>query len=297
MRQVERIEEFYKTIPKNVCVNYPSNGIGKGHFNVFARWRCKGTFIRRDFYKIVLVIGTGILKYAHQEIMIDKPALFFTTPLVPYSWKPVSENQEGWLCLFTEEFLQKDKTVMEYNYSVLKIDRPVFFLKEEDLSIISALFQKMMEEISSDYIYKYDVLYNYLKLLIHQAQKLDPETESKHRHMNASQRLVYMFFEILERQFPIDSPEMPLLMKTPQDFSEKLSVHVNHLNHTVKELTGKTSSQIISDRIIQDAKALLKNTDWNISDIAYALGFEYPSHFTNFFSKKTGESPKNFRIF
>jgi AraC-like DNA-binding protein len=53
-----------------------------------------------------------------------------------------------------------------------------------------------------------------------------------------------------------------------------------------KEITGKTTSQQITGRIIQEANALLKHTDWNIAEIAYGLGFEEPSYFTNYFKSK-----------
>ena len=71
-----------------------------------------------------------------------------------------------------------------------------------------------------------------------------------------------------------------------------LNVHVNYLNRAVKEVTGKPTTTHITERIISEAKALLQHTDWNIADIAYALGFEYPTYFNNFFKRLTGTNPK-----
>ncbi len=99
----------------------------------------------------------------------------------------------------------------------------------------------------------------------------------------------------MERQFPIDSPENILTLKSPADFAQNLSVHVNHLNRAVKEVTGKTTTNHIADRIVKEAKALLVHTDWNVSEIAYSLGFEYPTYFNNFFKKHTELSPKSLR--
>ena len=76
---------------------------------------------------------------------------------------------------------------------------------------------------------------------------------------------------------------------------QNLSVHVNYLNSSVKEVTGKPTTTHIAERIISEAKALLQHTDWNIAEIAYALGFEYPTYFNNFFKKKTGHIPKSVR--
>jgi AraC family transcriptional regulator, transcriptional activator of pobA len=72
-------------------------------------------------------------------------------------------------------------------------------------------------------------------------------------------------------------------------------VHINYLNGAVKQITGKPTSVHISERIVAEAKALLQHTDWNVAEIAYALGFEYPTYFNNFFKKKTGAIPKFIR--
>ena len=120
-------------------------------------------------------------------------------------------------------------------------------------------------------------------------------SENYSRQKNAAVRITSVFLELLERQFPIESVQAPLELKSAQDFAKQLSVHVNYLNSAVKEVTGKTTTTHISDRIITEAKALLQHTDWNIADIAYALGFEYPTYFNNFFKKKTGYIPKSER--
>uniref|UniRef100_UPI00313DFF0E helix-turn-helix domain-containing protein n=1 Tax=Dyadobacter sp. OTU695 TaxID=3043860 RepID=UPI00313DFF0E len=80
-----------------------------------------------------------------------------------------------------------------------------------------------------------------------------------------------------------------------QDYARHLSVHVNYLNRSVRETTGKTTSAHISSRIIAEAKALLQHSDWSVAEIAYALGFEYPAYFNNYFKRLTGSTPNTFR--
>jgi AraC family transcriptional activator of pobA len=111
----------------------------------------------------------------------------------------------------------------------------------------------------------------------------------------ASARVSSLFVELLERQFPIESPHQKIGLRTAKDYAERLAVHVNHLNKVLKEHTGKTTTHIISSRVLQEAKILLKQTDWNISEIAYCLGFEEVAHFSNFFRKQTALTPVAFR--
>ena len=73
-------------------------------------------------------------------------------------------------------------------------------------------------------------------------------------------------------------------------------VGFNLLNRAVKEVTGKSTTTHITERIVSEAKALLQHTAWNIADIAYALGFEYATYFNNFFKRLTGTNPKALRM-
>ncbi|MES1159586.1 MAG: helix-turn-helix transcriptional regulator, partial [Bacteroidota bacterium] len=112
---------------------------------------------------------------------------------------------------------------------------------------------------------------------------------------NASSRVSSLFIELLERQFPVESPRQQLQLRTPKDYADRLAIHVNHLNKVLKVNTGKTTTELIAGRIIQEAKILLKQTDWNVSEIAWCLGFEEVAHFSNFFRKQTQFSPLAFR--
>jgi AraC-like DNA-binding protein len=63
----------------------------------------------------------------------------------------------------------------------------------------------------------------------------------------------------------------------------------------LKETTGKSTTEVVNGRITEEAKLLLKQTLWNVSEIAFALGFDEVAHFSNFFKKQTELSPLKFR--
>jgi AraC family transcriptional regulator, transcriptional activator of pobA len=100
---------------------------------------------------------------------------------------------------------------------------------------------------------------------------------------------------LLERQFPIDDNHRRINLRSASDFANQLNVHVNHLNHALRETMQKTTTQIIADRILQESKILLKHSTWNVSEIAFSLGFTEVTHFNNFFKKHTKLSPLKFR--
>jgi AraC-like DNA-binding protein len=139
------------------------------------------------------------------------------------------------------------------------------------------------------------VLRTVVSELIHFAMKMQPATATNQNPLNASQRIFSLFLELLERQFPIDDTHQSVNLRSASDFAEKLNVHVNHLNRAIKEASDKTTSQLIAERILQEAKILLKQTAWTVSEIAYALGFTEVTHFNNFFKKHVELSPIKFR--
>lgn len=254
-------------------------------------------YSRKDFYKICLTTGKSIINYSDSTYEHEGTILFFGNPHIPYSWETISREYVGYTCLFSEEFLkQSDRSESLQQSPLFKIGgTPILRITEEQRLFLNGLFQKMIEEQESDYKFKDDLIRNYVNLIIHEAMKMEP-AEKYDAHKNASSRLTAVFLELLERQFPIETAEFPLKLKTAKDYASVLSVHVNYLNRAVKEITGKSTSTLIAERILQEAKAMLLHTDWNISEIAYALGFEYPTYFNNFFKKQTGETPKSLRV-
>lgn len=253
-------------------------------------------YSRKDFYKICLTTGKSIIHYANRSFDAEGTVLFFGNPHIPYSWETVSTAYVGYTCLFSEEFLSiSERTDMLQQSPFFKIGgTPILMISEEQRTFLNTIFQKMIEEQNSSYAYKDDLIRSYINLIMHEAMKMQP-SENFDQQKNAASRITAVFLELLERQFPVESPDKPLQLKTAQDYAENLSLHTNYLNRMVKEVTGKPTTVHITERVISEAKALLQHTDWNIADIAYALGFEYPSYFNNYFKRMTGTNPSSLR--
>ncbi len=297
MEKSESLEEFYKRkaiwMPENL-----RNEIG--HFNLFRHETVEPgktkqpPYRRRDFYKIMLVVGNIEMQYADKVVTIEKQALFFSNPLIPYRCANLENIREGVYCIFNHQFFHQFGDLRQY--SVFQpTGEHVFELADEQVPQIRHIYERMFEEINSEYIHKYDMLRNLVFELLHIAMKLQPTSTFDRQSMNASQRISTIFMELLERQFPIEEDHPRVSLRSPSDFAKQLNVHVNHLNRAVKEATGKTTSQLIADRFLQESKIMLKHSQWNVSEIAYALGFTEVTHFNNFFKKMVGTSPGKFR--
>lgn len=256
------------------------------------------SFSHRSFYTIALLLEEGRLYFTDKWVEINRPALVFASPLMPYAWEAVNnERGTGFHCLFNEAFLRpEEKTDTLADAPFLNLQRePLVFLTYENLQHFKALFQRMYEEACSDYSQKMDILRSYLHLLVHEVNKIQT-TEQIEVHQSAAQRIVELFLNMLDSQFPIDAPTHSILLSTPAQYADKLAVHVNHLNRVVRQVTGKTTSDIIASRMVSRAVSLLENyPEQSISEIALSLGFEEPASFSKFIKKHTGLSPSEHR--
>jgi AraC-like DNA-binding protein len=297
MDKVETIEDFYKN-KLNWMPEQIRNEIG--HFNLFLLEPFTGEnakpvpYKRRDYYKIMLVVGNSKVHYGDKVVEVQKQALSFSNPLIPYKWEHLDNIRGGTFCIFNHQFFHQFGNLNQY-----EVFQPhgnhIFELTDEQVARIEPIYARMFEEISSEYIHKYDVLRNLVFELLHFATKLQPNTTFDRHQINASQRISTLFLELLERQFPIDDNHLCMQLRSASAFANQLNVHVNHLNKAVKDTMQKTTSQIIAERVLQESKILLKHSNWNVGEIAYALGFTEVTHFNNFFKKHTQLSPTKFR--
>ncbi|GAB3169131.1 helix-turn-helix domain-containing protein [Telluribacter humicola] len=153
----------------------------------------------------------------------------------------------------------------------------------------------MIEELDTDFEFKDDVLKNLVFQLIHSTLKMRPSESIIQEKQNASSRIATLFIELLEKQFLIEGNDDRVQIRSPSDFANQLAVHVNHLNKSVKDVMQSTTSELIMQRLFKEAKILLKHSPWNVSEIAYTLGFESPTHFNTFFKKYASLTPSQFR--
>lgn len=297
-KSVESLDEFYKHKFANLAENLKKDISQFNVFNISDQIRSSSsspTYIRRDFFKIMLFQGDNIFHYGDKSIPVTGNTLLFFNPHVPYTYDPLQANTKGYFCVFKDEFFKGN---LRLNVAELPLflagNPPVFNLNRKQNTEVKLLFQKITEELNSDYIFKYELIKNYVSELIYLAMKLQP-SEKLYEHPDAASRITAVFTELLERQFPIESTDQRFKLRSPKLFADRLSVHINYLNRAIKKTTGRTTTDHIFERLAAEAKALLKHTDWNIAEISYVLGFEDQAHFNNFFKKRTKINPSAFR--
>ena len=106
--------------------------------------------------------------------------------------------------------------------------------------------------------------------------------------------IVVRFERLLDEYFDSDALVREGL-PTVRYFADKVFLSANYFGDMIRKQTGQTASEYIQNKLIGRAKEALLGTDKTTSEIAYALGFQYPQHLSRMFKRVTGCTPNEFR--
>ena len=79
------------------------------------------------------------------------------------------------------------------------------------------------------------------------------------------------------------------------EYARRLSVTEARLNDICRRMADQPPKEIVHERILQEARRLLRYTAVPIGEICFQLGFADPAYFSRFFTRRTGRSPSHFR--
>ncbi|MFR9649347.1 MAG: helix-turn-helix domain-containing protein [Rikenellaceae bacterium] len=189
----------------------------------------------------------------------------------------------GYMGGFSSDYITDVSQSVVERFEFLRSFSVARFLFEGDkLERVDGIFTTL-EGLWSSHSGADDLMRSYLLTLLYE---LDQERD-KMILPTVYNRLAYSFLKALFDE--------NLSVRKPSDFASQLCVSVNHLNKVVRQTTKKSLSEWIEERLMLNAKVLLRNTDTSISDIAYQLGIADPSYFTRRFRQHEGISPKEYR--
>jgi AraC-like DNA-binding protein len=248
--------------------------------------------LRSEFYRMSITVSgsldmqIGLEHFRHQPRTIG-----FTVPNQIFQKNNISKDAFGYYMLFKPAFLQDILPAVrlpeEFPFFGFS-GTPLFRTSDDELTRIIDLVMKMDEEIRLARTGKIKAVQFYLYLLLLEAKRSYLRQQlHEPKPVSAGIQLVSRFQRLVANHF--------LSKRQVADYARLLSVSANHLNKTVKEITGRTASDNIREMLAQEAKSLLRYTDSSISEIAYQLDFSDPASFNRFFRAAENETPLNWR--
>ncbi len=244
---------------------------------------------QKDFYQISLIINAdnATIGINEQENKSLENTLYFLSPDHIFSWQR-NLNTTGFVVYFKPEFLNFFNGNIQNDFSFFELSQTnAIFLSKSNTLELATDFQKLYKEFYTPNVYRIQILQSFLLSLLFKSKSLQEEKDNTPIKFSKKQELVFRFQNLVSNCY--------LTKKQVGDYANKLFVSANTLNQNVKEITGKTAKEIIAEKIIQEAKKLLQYSSDDITQIAFHLGYEEPTHFIRFFKNQTKTTPKEYR--
>jgi AraC-like DNA-binding protein/mannose-6-phosphate isomerase-like protein (cupin superfamily) len=249
---------------------------------------------RHDGFYEILFITNGVGQYIIDGVVhnIKKDSLYFVSPGQIHDIA-VSKDIDGFIFLFTDKFYQSQRSdslkLFQYPffYPISSEILPSLKLDKSTSSKLYQLFQMAISEAQLSDDESPDMVRSYLELILGLCKRIFPKDETIIENKRSA-LLVRKFKKLVEEQIGSNY--------SLKQYAQLLNITPNHLSEVVKSVTGKTSTEIIDERLMMEIKRMLVNTPMTITEIANNLNFSDQSYFAKFFKKYEGIPPKKWRL-
>ncbi len=164
---------------------------------------------------------------------------------------------------------------------------PVLYPDEALAGLFTSVCQQLEQETRVPLDGQVAILHSYMRILLVEARRSHENRPGATRSEETGMILTKRFMQLVEANY-LDTSSVA-------DYADMLHVTANHLIETVKRTVGQPAGKIIHERLLLEARRLLRYSDLPVAEIATYLNFEDPSYFSRFFRKHVGVSPTEFR--
>jgi AraC family transcriptional activator of pobA len=277
------IEEFkYLGTESNFYANTFKSHLNQHHQFILAPHR-------HNFYISVLFTkGSGTHEIEFNTYNIKPGSVFLLAPGEVHDWH-LSKNIDGYIIFHTKEFY-------DLNFTYEKVDNFPFFcclrnyplipLRNKWREDIERIFCDIVEEYHHNELLKFQKIASLVNVLYIVLSRIYlPKTMMDKQNLNYLTKLKKLE-NLLDKHFKE--------IKYPKDYAQMMHLSEKHLNRICKICLGKTTSGVIIDRIVLEAKRMLVFSGFTVSQIAAELGYTNNSYFFRLFKKRTGKTPLEF---
>jgi len=248
-------------------------------------------FQRNNFHTLVLITeGNGELKTDFGTFPIEKNSFFAFAPYQPFMVN--GKNCEGIALQFHSDFfcIHQHQTEVTCNgvlfnnvhqLPVFKVDDAVFISFQE-------IFVKIAGEIDNGSLAQYEMLVSYLKIILITTSRVKMENlPSNLSSENNNAALLQKLKELIEENFKFEH--------FSEFYSSQLFTTPKGLATLLKKHYSRTFTQLMSERLLIEAKRELYLTNKSVKEIAVELGYNDEHYFSRFFKKNTGITTQQYR--
>lgn len=249
-------------------------------------------FINR-FYCVALKRDVkGKIRYGQQHYDYDKGVLSFTAPnQVQQLDLQNMECGSGFLLVFHPDFLLQHtlaNSIHQYGFFDYAVNEALHLSVEEEDDLVTIL-RRIDKECQHIDKHTQEIILTQIESLLKYSNRFYERQFLTRENSNSA--LLAKFEQLIDEYF---NGEVKGLL-TVQYIAAQLNLSPNYLSDLLRVHTGQNTQQHIHEKLIAKAKEKLSTTNFSVSEIAYALGFEHAQSFSSLFKKKTNLSPLEFR--
>jgi len=245
---------------------------------------------RHVFYvSLLFTRGTGIHEIDFQTYDIHPGSVFMIFPGQVHWWES-SVDADGYVIFHNKDFYNfyfSHERLNQFPFFGSTRSMPLIRLKPDELPKIEETYRVILNEYRQGGLMRFqkissllDVLYIDLSRCYLPADQMKPHNQTQLSHTRRLELLIEANFKEI---------------KSPARYSEMMYMSERNLNRTTKLILNKTVSDLITEKVILEAKRMLIHTRDTVGQIALDLGYEDNSYFIRLFRKKTGQSPLEFQ--
>ncbi len=273
-----------------------SKRLNEVYFNSFAHHMALNSGLidkphSHDFYLCVFFLeGRGVHEIDFKTYSISPGSIFFLKPGQTHFWK-FETQPEGFIFFHSQAFY--DLYFMEHKLSVFPFycsqqNPPVLEAPPEELNSLGHKFQEACSEYHQNNIFREMKILNLINgIYIELSRIYTANTDLGKLGSDSYSFWLNRLEGLIEKYYRKE--------KLPKFYADQLNITTKHLNRVVKKTINKTTSELISDRVVLEAKRLIVHSPGNLAEVAYALEFSDYAYFSKFFKAKTGITPAAFQ--
>ncbi len=250
--------------------------------------------VRSDHYVLLLILAGGIqLQQSLINYQLTPNSLFIISPNTVHQNQQVQEGTQLMGMAFSRNYLTQSglhiKHMEAFNYYSTQ-SNPHLALDEQEVHTLHLLLLLLREKdlLEEEYPFKTETMHHAFNLLLFELAAIFKK-KGGHQHLRMTRKEEHLmgFLRLLSAHFKEE--------RSVQYYADALFVTPKHLTKTVKEITSKTSGELIDEMVITEAKILLDNPAWSVGKVAEELHFSDQFFFSKFFKNHTGLSPSEYK--
>lgn len=245
---------------------------------------------KHNFYATFLFTsGFGTHEIDYQSYEIKPGSVFFLYPGQVHSWE-LSEDCDGMLFFHSLDFFEKGNTgssMKDFPFFQSNFTEKCFYLTNDQTMDIERILKNLYEESQNQLWKQQQMILSYVQQMYIKLNRfIENQSWINYNEARHYQKLFLEFELLVDTYFKED--------KSATSYANRLHITQKHLSRVVKQMTNKTPTQVITERVILEAQRLMHFSKMNFQEIAHDLGYEDYAYFTRIFKKQTGETPTVF---